>query len=271
VTAVHAHAVADAPAVVAPTAWDNPETVAPRGTLIVIAGRGEHAALYQRFGARLAFDGYRVRAVSDPTRDAAAVTDEIARLLDDPTLPAPRVLVGSDAGALFAVLLASTTDLPLDALILAGLPTRTASSHATIGDWDAELDQRTACSAHRGRLSGDDAVLRGALAVRLPADWFDTAQLANVRVPVLGIHGADDTVAPLRAARAEYASAPNATLVSITNGKHDALNDATHRTAAATVVLFLERLRLGSNLPAIAVTEPPVTELPVTEPQGAGA
>jgi hypothetical protein len=43
--------------------------------------------------------------------------------------------------------------------------------------------------------------------------------------------------------------------VSITGGKHDALNDATHRTAAATVVLFLERLRLGADLPPIAVSE----------------
>ena len=35
-------------------------------------------------------------------------------------------------------------------------------------------------------------------------------------------------------------------------GRHDVLNDALHRTAAATVVLFLERLRLSPELPAIA-------------------
>jgi hypothetical protein len=43
-------------------------------------------------------------------------------------------------------------------------------------------------------------------------------------------------------------------MVSIADGRHDAFNDITHRTAA-TVILFLERLRLGADLPPIAVTE----------------
>jgi hypothetical protein len=33
------------------------------------------------------------------------------------------------------------------------------------------------------------------------------------------------------------------------------LNDVTHRTVAATIVLFLERLRLGAALPRIAMLE----------------
>jgi hypothetical protein len=33
------------------------------------------------------------------------------------------------------------------------------------------------------------------------------------------------------------------------------INDVTHRTVAATVVLFLERLRLSPELPAIATPE----------------
>ncbi len=33
------------------------------------------------------------------------------------------------------------------------------------------------------------------------------------------------------------------------------LNDVTHRTVAATIVLFLERLRLGAELPRIAICE----------------
>jgi hypothetical protein len=41
----------------------------------------------------------------------------------------------------------------------------------------------------------------------------------------------------------------------ITGGRHDVLNDVTHRTVAATIVLFLERLRLGAELPRIAIRE----------------
>src|ERR1700750_1669 len=101
-------------------AWNNSDAVLPRGTLIVIPGRGEHPGTYDRFGTRIAFDGYRVRAVADPNLDRAGVKAQIAELLTDETLPAPRVLVGSDSGALVAIALAS--ELPVDGLILAGLP-----------------------------------------------------------------------------------------------------------------------------------------------------
>jgi hypothetical protein len=40
--------------------------------------------------------------------------------------------------------------------------------------------------------------------------------------------------------------------VTIAGGRPDVLNDLSHRTVAATIVLFLERLRLGADLPEIA-------------------
>jgi hypothetical protein len=52
-----------------------------------------------------------------------------------------------------------------------------------------------------------------------------------------------------------YGRLPSGALVSITGGRHDALNDQKHRTAAATVVLFLERLRLGVDAPTLARSE----------------
>jgi alpha-beta hydrolase superfamily lysophospholipase len=72
---------------------------------------------------------------------------------------------------------------------------------------------------------------------------------------VLCLHGTADPVSPLADARERYAQAPRAELVSIAGGVHDVLNDATHRTVAATIVLFLERLRLGAELPPIAISE----------------
>jgi len=148
--------------------WKEPEGVAPRGTLIVVPGRGEHPGVYERFGRRVAADGYRVWAVGDPTLAEDQVTRQIVGLLADgpvgETGPEPRVLVGSDTGALFAA-------------------------------------------------------------------------------------------APLDGVRSWYAGLPTGELVSIAGGRHDALNDQTHRTAAATIVLFLERLRLGADTPAIARPE----------------
>ena len=66
--------------------------------------------------------------------------------------------------------------------------------------------------------------------------------------PPLGLHGGADTISPLDEARGHYPGA----LVTIAGGRHDVLNDVTHRTVAATIVPFLERLRLGADLPVIA-------------------
>ncbi|MFG3017619.1 alpha/beta hydrolase [Streptomyces sp. NPDC048254] len=226
-----------------PFSWDEPEGLAARGTLIVLAGRGEHGGVYERFGRRLAFDAYRVRALGDPVADPA-VLDEAAKLLADESLPGPKVLVGSDTGARYAVQLAAEPAPGVDALILAGLPT----GPWTAGGWETEIEARTGCPTHQGRLTGDPAFRRGALdeTPDLPDLPWD-----RVQVPVLALHGKDDVVSPLAAARAAYAGSP-AHLVEFAGGRHDVLNDALHRTAAATVVLFLERLRLSPGLPLIA-------------------
>jgi alpha-beta hydrolase superfamily lysophospholipase len=233
-------------------AWDNPPAVGPRGTLVVLAGRGEHPGVYERFGTRIAVDAYRVRAVGDPAADPEGVTQAVVELLADESLPAPRVLVGSDGGALFAAGLVASGKVQVDGLILAGLPTADAAAATGSGGWQDELEARTACPTHQGRLDADGGVRRGAIDEPLPAAWFDQADLSRVTVPILGLHGANDIVSPVGAAREAYATAPHAEVVTIVGGRHDALNDATHRTAAAAVVLFLERLRLGADLPDIA-------------------
>jgi alpha-beta hydrolase superfamily lysophospholipase len=237
--------------------WLEPQGIGVRGTVVVIPGRGEQPGHYERLGRRIAADGYRVHAVTDPTADAALSTSQIARQL---TGPGPRVLAGSDTGALFAAGLAATGQVAgLDALVLAGLPGAvTAGPEPGPGpqpvSWDEELDSRTACSTHRGRLSAP-GFRRGALYEAVPPGWAERADLGAVTLPILGIHGTDDTVSPLAAVRARYAAAPSGELVSIAGSRHDVLNDVTHRTVAATIVLFLERLRLGAELPRIAIYE----------------
>jgi len=233
--------------------WTEPEGIVTRGTLVVIPGRGEQPAHYERFGRRVAADGYRVHAVTDPTLDAVLTASQISGQLTGPETPRPFVLTGSDTGALFAAGLAATGQVPwLDALVLAGLPTTEASPGR--GSWEDELDTRTACPTHRGRLSGL-GLRRGALYEPVPAGWAERADLGAVTQPILGIHGTDDPVSPLAAVRSRYAAAASAELVGIAGGRHDALNDVTHRTVAATIVLFLERLRLGADLPRIAIRE----------------
>src|SRR5690606_25207638 len=84
-----------------------------RGTLALIAGRDETAAIYRRFGSRISADGYTVGVFEG--RDAAAAA---AWLSEQPD--APRVLVGSDTGA-SSVLTALTQGDVADAAIVAGV------------------------------------------------------------------------------------------------------------------------------------------------------
>jgi pimeloyl-ACP methyl ester carboxylesterase len=140
----------------------------------------------------------------------------------------------------------------VDALVLAGLPA--ASQAPPAGSWEEELDARTSCPAHRARLTSP-VLRRGALYEPVPAGWPEHADLDGLRLPILGIHGGDDPISPLEQVRGRYAGAPRAELVSITAGRHDVLNDQSHRTVAATVVLFLERIRQEAGPRPIAVWE----------------
>lgn len=230
----------------APT-FDEPAGVAPRGTVILLTGRGEPATIYGRFGRRTAADAYRVRVVETRLDDLDATRRDVAALVDDAELPSPKVLAGTDAGAVLAARLA--TELDVDAVILAGLALPDGDGPAPDDTFDAELELRTACPAHRGVLSDATDLRRGRLADPLPAPL--SGAVAAPGVPALVVHGGDDAVAPAAQALAPLADAPGVEAVLIAGGRHDILNDVTHRSVAATIVLFLERLRLGPELPAI--------------------
>src|ERR1700733_7750113 len=92
----------DRPAVVS---WTEPEGLAPRGPVIVVPGRGEQPAVYERFGRRIAGDAYRVHVVANPVEDAGLSESQIESLLGGPR---PVVLAGSDTGAVYAARLAAS-------------------------------------------------------------------------------------------------------------------------------------------------------------------
>jgi pimeloyl-ACP methyl ester carboxylesterase len=231
---------------VAESGWNEPEGIGPRGTVIILGGRGESGPTYGRFGTRIAADAYRVRTVSGVV-DPAVALERITELLDDASLPSPRILVGSDSGAALALELAAG-GLPVDAIILAGLP---AGSPADVASWEDELAARTACPNHQGVLSR--TAERGAITATLPFGLLGVVASA-VAVPVLAIHGEADALAPLDAALEVYSEIPLHEVAVIASGRHDILNDITHRSVAATVILFLERLRLDPALSPIVQT-----------------
>ncbi|MFC0450866.1 alpha/beta hydrolase [Rhodococcus jostii] len=219
--------------------FDEPEGIGPRGTLVVLPGRGESPMVYERFGKRLAADGYRVRIVGeDAHADARAQ-------LDSPAAVSPRILVGIDVGALRALHLVQDAAVEADALILVGLPAGDGSR-----TWDDEIDARASCPTQQARLTDPDLLTPGLLtADRIPPELRSVTPRTGL--PVLALHGADDAVSPLADARARYADAPAVRLLSVTQGRHDVLNSLNHRSVAASVVVFLESLKVGSELPEL--------------------
>lgn len=216
---------------VAVRSFDEPEGIAARGTLVLLGGRGETPAVYERFGSRIARDAYRVRALGDATADG--VREAALAILRDPAAVSPVVLVGSDAGAAVALEIAAVHEV--DAVIVAGLPVRAGGGEG--------IEERTACPAHAGVLARETD--QGARDAVLPPELLAVAASA-VRVPLLALHGGADAISPVDEALEVYRTAPRAEIHVLVEGRHDALNDATHRSAAATVVLFLERVKASA-------------------------
>ncbi|GIG26002.1 hypothetical protein [Cellulomonas denverensis] len=206
--------------------WSEPEHLAPRGTVVLLAGRGETPEVYQRFGSRIAADAYRVIAVDDDPAAAATA----AALLADPGLPGPRVLAGARP----------------DAVLLAGLPVRPGPlGRAWGGSWETEIAARTACPNHRAVLARS---ARGGIAEALrTAPPIVRVSPGELGVPVLAVHGAADPISPAEEAVPALREL-GAQVHLVADGLHDVLNDVQHRSVAATVILFLERLRAGADL-----------------------
>jgi alpha-beta hydrolase superfamily lysophospholipase len=220
-----------------PYQWHPPVGVNSRGTVVLLPGRGEYAGVYRRFGTRLAADGYQVVSadglIAGATGDAESA---LVRALGE--LEGPVVLVGSDTGAYLALRLAASASVA--GVVAAG---STDGAAAPTTEWADELDARTACPTHRALLGEDEHLVRGALRNTTPIEIRPGA----VRAPVLVIHGERDVVADQRAARALARQLPRAELAVVRDGRHDVLNDLNHRTVAAEIVQFLERVRSGGD------------------------
>lgn len=213
--------------------FDPPAAVKVRGTVLVSPGRGETAQVYARFCRRLSADGYLV-LVGGPVD----VAQDVVR---------PVVLVGADTGAARVLATAAEDGAAVDALVLAGWSDGRA---AELDDWDDELDARTACPTHRTLLE-TGAVEPG----RLAHEDLRPANLSTrTDLPVLVLHGAADRVLPLDDALAALVGISHAVVVTVEEGRHDVLNDVSHRSVAARVVQFLEDVRRGPG------AEPLLTE-----------
>jgi pimeloyl-ACP methyl ester carboxylesterase len=223
-------------------AFDEAPGLNPRGTLVVLAGRGEAAGVYERFGRRISADSWRVRVVAGAATDSDAVREQVLALLASDDAPAPHILVGSDAGAALALGIAASHPESLDAVVVAGLPTH-AEQRAT----NADPELRSACPVHRKTLDNVELIEPDALAAPLPSELTLPATQA-VTVPILAVHGDADAVVPLEDAFGYLRELPDVRIATVRGGRHDVLNDVSHRSVAATIILFVEALKAGGTI-----------------------
>lgn len=198
---------------------DRPDGQVPRGTIIVLGGRGESAELYRTFATQLAAAGFAVTVFGDITGDLPSARSGIAMILSDNRFTAPKVLVGSDTGALLALRLGIHAELGINGIVIAGAPVGAGPSSRRLALVGAEPQ--------------DGQEVPESLRVVDPQ---------HVQAPVLALHGRDDSVAPMDSALEIYRAIPHSEIVMIDTSRHQILDGVTHRTAAATIVAFLERL-----------------------------
>ncbi|MEV2243124.1 alpha/beta hydrolase [Streptomyces sp. NPDC049970] len=247
------------------TDYFGPEGLRTRGTVLVVPGRGETRATYARLGRRLAADAYRVRVVDAPGVDADDLTGSLLRFggqlgaaaedsaTGEDGLARPLVVVAADTAAAAVAGLVALDEGPSggrpDAVVLAGIPGHGAT-HA--GSWEDELDVRTSCPAHRGALTEDSGILRGALDEPAPDALLAAAYGSGTGVPALLLVGDADPLADRDALARAAASLPRARLSVVRGAHHDVLNDLQHRSVAAEIVTFLETVR-NELVPVVTV------------------
>jgi hypothetical protein len=185
------------------------------------------------------------RAASVASVDLAVLAGVLTEAVDGIDPVRPLVLLGADtAAAALTALVASPSarEQPWwpDAVIAAGIP---GYIDRPAGDWDDELNLRTQCPAHRGVLSDDPSVRRGALSEALPRALLDAAYASTADVPHLLLVGGDDPLADRDELDRTAKALPTARLTVVRGAHHDVLNDLQHRSVAAEIILFLESLR----------------------------
>lgn len=200
-----------------------------RGAVHIVIGRGETPAVYERFAHRLAADGYAVKVPAE----GVPVSIE--------PQSGPVFVVGADTGALRTVEIVSAEPGSVQGLVLVGLPGHDDPNHDDLS-FDAEVEARASCPRQQNRLRGEEIVQPGTFSGNsVPA----VAVSVLSDVPVLALHGADDSISPLTAALPRYQRLGVERLTVVDRGRHDVLNSIHHRSVAAAIVTFLEQVLAG--------------------------
>jgi|APAra7269097451_1048561.scaffolds.fasta_scaffold00104_88 alpha-beta hydrolase superfamily lysophospholipase len=227
----------------------------PAATLVFLHGFGEHSGLYHRFAAELGRHGIDLWALdqpghglSDGTRgDVGSFTDIVtnARTLTALAVQhgphVPLVIAGHSLGSVGALLTALEDTDRYRAVVISGaaldpLPWLTETDSAQ--PFSLELDALSADPTYRDELVNDalaftEADVVGVLSRLFPPAWRRLdAELPELRLPILAVHGQNDAIAPLTGILGWRDRLPQLRVEVIDSAAHDVLNEVAHRRVA---------------------------------------
>lgn len=225
----------------------------PRGRIVILQGRGDDPTYYKRLGSRISVDGYTAfvpTKTASSTHNAAQIWNDVSEDWDDEN-PVLAVTVDSAAGFLTHAIAENLLHTVPDGLILTGIALPAANT------WQEadELSLRSACPAHgavvEAAVETESLVTSDVEPIKPVLPKLKDEIKARGTVPSVIIHGTDDVIAPIDQVRTLLQNWTSAEFIAIRTGLHDIINDVNHRTVAAEIISFAERLRQGTNAPLI--------------------
>ena len=241
--------------------WAAPE---PRAAVVFLHGFGEHTGVYHRYGFALNAAGIDLWAVDQfghglsPGRrgdfgtivDSSDLADALTDLVGGDL---PLIAQGHSFGSVVTLFRLLDTPDRYRAGVISGAPlVPIAELLDTDSSFDLDPGWLSDDPFYLDSLENDPLAFVDAdgvpLARELDKAWDRFgAELPKLAVPTLAVHGANDPIAPIGGVRAYAENIEPLQLEEIAGGRHDILNDSSHREVASTIVGFIERHALGSR------------------------
>jgi hypothetical protein len=232
-----------------------------RGRIVILQGRGDDPSYYKRLGLRLALDGYESYVptrVASNAGDAATIWNELTENWE-PETPTIAITADTAGGFLTNAATEQLLDVLPDGIVLTGLALEDAEVDGGTFQGEEELTLRSACPVHRSVVhaaTDTERLLTSAIVPVAPKFPLTTDNGATAKiVPTLVIHGVADAISPIDQVRSKIDGWSSAELVSVSGGLHDVVNDVHHRTVAAEIISFAERIRSDAAAASIVTKE----------------
>jgi len=227
----------------------------PAAALVFLHGFGEHSGLYHRFAAELGRHGIDLWALDQPghglsdgaRRDVGTFADVVtnARTLTALAVQqgpdVPLVIAGHSLGSVGALLTAIEDTHRYRAVVVSGAapdPLQWLNEADSAQPFELELDALSADPTYRDELVNDPLAFTGADVVGLLSQLFPPAwrrleaELPELGLPILAVHGEHDTIAPPAAILGWRDRLPRLRVEVIEGAAHDVLNEVAHRRVA---------------------------------------